>query len=60
MKTGTKVKIETDAVHQTSQRPLRGMTGQVIANLADESIIVSLEQLGGLALPFSEAELIQQ
>lgn len=59
LKIGSIVKIQTDAVHQETQKPLNGMHGSVyyIDEEMDE-YIVSVSNLNGVQLPFSKDELV--
>ena len=59
LKIGSIVKIQTDAVHQESQKPLDGMHGSVYyADSEMDEYIVSVAELNGVQLPFSKAELV--
>lgn len=56
---GSIVKINTEATHQESQKPLNGMYGSVYHK--DEELdeyIVSVAELNGIQLPFSASELV--
>lgn len=58
IKQGSIVRIQSDAIHQETQRPLKGMHGKVYdSNIAGE-LIVSVAELNGVQLPFSEDEII--
>ena len=58
IKIGSIVKISTNAIHQESQKPLDGMNGQVYGSNSDCDFIVSVAELNGTQLPFSEDELV--
>lgn len=54
---GSIVRIQSDAIHQETQKPLNGLHGKVYdSNIAGE-FIVSVSELNGVQLPFVEEEL---
>jgi hypothetical protein len=58
IKKGSIVRLQTNAIHQESQKPLNGMHGSVYDSNIDGDYIVSVAELNGVQLPFSEEELV--
>lgn len=58
IKIGSIVRIQTEAIHQESQKPIHGMHGQVYDTNLYGEFIVSVAELNGTQLPFSEDELV--
>lgn len=59
MKTGDKVKIHSGAIHQNTQKPLDGMTGEIKGKSKDGFFLVAVTELGGEILEFLIEELIE-
>lgn len=59
LEAGTKVKIHSDAIHQNTQKPLDGMTGEVKGKSKNGFILVAVTELGGEILEFLIEELIE-
>jgi xanthine dehydrogenase iron-sulfur cluster and FAD-binding subunit A len=58
IKTDSHVKIQTNSIHQETQKPLDGMHGSVCGLNTYGEWIISVAELNGVKLPFSEEELI--